>query len=115
MDILFFVAQALAIAGIGYVVSQVYAFTAKYGDPDRWDPADFSRYAPGASPDPYPRGENTPMHLSFVPESVGGAVDVAVRANEDAHSAPRHGKRRDQVGSAAGSNKMSVNPITSPS
>jgi hypothetical protein len=84
MDILFFVAQALAIAGIGYVVSQVFAFTAKYGDPDTWDAARFSKDAAPAIPRPRAPSENTPLHLSFVPESVGGPEDLAAAANDDA-------------------------------
>jgi hypothetical protein len=81
MDILFFIGQALAIAAIGYVVSQAFVYAAKYGDPINWKSADFPT-PPLPAPADAPM-EDMAVHLSFVPESVGGAEDLAAQASEE--------------------------------
>jgi hypothetical protein len=80
VDILIFIGQALAIAGIGYIVSQAFACTAKYRDPNTWKPADFSTQAVKASTDA--RTEPVAILLSFVPESGAGYDHTWARANE---------------------------------
>ncbi|MGZ8229889.1 MAG: hypothetical protein ACXWUS_09635 [Burkholderiales bacterium] len=84
MDILFFIGQALAIAGIGYVVSQAFVYAAKYGDPITWKSADFPTPAVPAPADA--QMEDMAVHFSFVPESVGGAEDLAAQASEESLS-----------------------------
>ncbi|MGZ8197921.1 MAG: hypothetical protein ACXWVP_06160 [Burkholderiales bacterium] len=83
MDILFFIGQALAIAGIGYLVSQAFAHAA-YGDPITWKSADFPTPAVPAPADA--QMEDMAVHFSFVPESVGGAEDLAAQASEESLS-----------------------------
>jgi hypothetical protein len=80
VDILIFIGQALAIAGIGYIVAQAFACTAKYRDPNTWRPADFSTRTVNASGDA--RTEHVAIRLSFVPESGVGYEDNAARGNE---------------------------------
>jgi hypothetical protein len=84
VDILIFIGQALAIAGIGYIVAQAFACTAKYRDPNTWKPADFSRRAVKASADVPTK--NTVLQFSFVPEGLGGFRDEAV----DGKGASKH-------------------------
>jgi hypothetical protein len=79
VDILIFIGQALAIAGIGYIVSQVFACTAKYRDPNTWKPADFSARAPKTPAEA--RTENLAIRFSFVPESAGVYRDDAADGN----------------------------------
>jgi hypothetical protein len=80
VDILIFIGQALAIAGIGYIVSQAFACTAKYRDPNTWKPADFSVRAPKTPAEA--RAENLAIQFSFVPESGTGYEDTGARVNE---------------------------------
>ena len=79
LDILLFIGQALAIAGIGYIVSQAFACTAKYRDPNTWRPADFSARAPKTPAEA--RTENLAIQFSFVPESAGVSRDDAADGN----------------------------------
>jgi hypothetical protein len=83
VDILIFIGQALAIAGIGYIVAQAFACTAKYRDPN-WRPADVSTRALKSSGDA--PAKNTVIQFSFVPEGLG-------RSKEDAADGNGAGKR----------------------
>ena len=79
---LFFIGQALAIAAIGYVVSHAFAHAPTHGDPVTSEPVDFRSPAVPASADA--QTQSPALHLSFVPESVGGSEDLAAYAGEDA-------------------------------
>jgi hypothetical protein len=92
MDILIFIGQALAIAAIGYIVAQAYEYAAKYGDPADWQPSDSS--TPTV---PAPKDLPT-VHLSFVPESVGGAENLGAVEREDS---VRYARDADERGARA--------------
>ena len=81
MDILFLIAQALAIVVIGYVVTQAFVYAAKYGDPITWKSSDFPIPKLPASADT--EMENLVVHLSFVPESVAAGEDIPVITSEE--------------------------------
>jgi hypothetical protein len=78
VDILIFIAQALAVAGIGYIVSQAYACTAKYRDPGTWRPAGFANRTVKDV-----RTEQLALRFSFVPESAGAAREDAADPSEE--------------------------------
>jgi hypothetical protein len=87
VDILIFIGQALAIASIGYIVSQAFACTAKYRDPNTWKPAGFSARAPKTPAES--RTENFAIQFSFVPEGLGGSRDDGANGIERAGSPTR--------------------------
>jgi hypothetical protein len=74
MDMLFFIGQALAIAVIGYAVSHAFAYAPTHRAPATSKSADLR--APAVRASAGAQMENPPLHLSFVPESVGGHEDV---------------------------------------
>jgi hypothetical protein len=92
MDILIFIGQALAIAAIGYIVAKAYEYTAKYGDPANWQPTNASIPTVAAPSDL--RMEQTAVHLSFVPESVGGAANLGAVEREDSGRCSRDADER---------------------
>jgi hypothetical protein len=81
VDVLIFIGQALAIAALGYIVSQAYACTAKYRDPRTWRPANFANRSVKVRT--AARTEQVTLHFSFVPESAGVPRDDAADAREE--------------------------------